>query len=132
MIFCSLYQVNVFSKIWRELAFVHYIKKFTITRYTITRFGCTITEPHIIFPFRPSTTSTSPPPTSTRSRLFGNRGRTRFSLNRGNKKPTTTPTPEATSTRPSATRNILRGRDRFRNLLARTTSKPFSSSSSQE
>ena len=40
MIFCSLYQVNVFSKKWRELAFVHYIKKFTITRYTITRFGC--------------------------------------------------------------------------------------------
>ena len=40
MIFCSLYQVNVFSKIWRELAFVHYIAKFTITRYTITRFGC--------------------------------------------------------------------------------------------
>ena len=41
-IFNSLYQVNVLSKILRELGFVHYNEKFTITRYTITRVGCTI------------------------------------------------------------------------------------------
>ena len=38
----SLYQGCVFSKIWRELGFVHYIKYFTISRFTISRLGCTI------------------------------------------------------------------------------------------
>ena len=37
----SLYQGCVFSKIWRELGFVHYIKYFTISRFTISRLGCT-------------------------------------------------------------------------------------------
>ena len=36
----SLYQGCVFSKIWRELGFVHYIKYFTISRFTISRLGC--------------------------------------------------------------------------------------------
>ena len=36
----SLYQGCVFSKIWRELGFVHYIKYFTISRFTISRFEC--------------------------------------------------------------------------------------------
>ena len=36
----SLYQGCVFSKIWRELGFVHCIKYFTISRFTISRLGC--------------------------------------------------------------------------------------------
>ena len=36
----SLYQGCVFSKIWRELGFVHYIEYFTISRFTISRLGC--------------------------------------------------------------------------------------------
>ena len=46
--FCSLYQVvhyikaKYFYKIpLRELGFVHYIEDFTVSRFTISRLGCT-------------------------------------------------------------------------------------------
>ena len=51
----SLYQGCVFSKIWRELGFVHYIEYFTISRFTISRLGCTrflyVCSIHISNPF---------------------------------------------------------------------------------
>ena len=53
---------------------------------------------------------------SSRSRLF--RNRTRFNLNRGT---STTENPQPQTKKPlSVTKNLLRGRDRFRNLLNRT------------
>ena len=36
----SLYQGCVFSKIWRELGFVHYIEYFTISRFTKSSLRC--------------------------------------------------------------------------------------------
>ena len=48
-LFCLLYRViyyikaKYFYKIpWRELGFVHYIKDFTISRFTISSLGCTL------------------------------------------------------------------------------------------
>ena len=50
----SLYQGCVFSKISRELGFVHYIEYFTISRFTISRLGCTIiTTTNYYLLFRP-------------------------------------------------------------------------------
>ena len=39
--FHSLYSDCVWYKKLRELAFVHYIANFTISRFVITKFGCT-------------------------------------------------------------------------------------------
>ena len=56
------------------------------------------------------------PTSKSRSRLF--RNRTRFNLNRPG---TTTENPPPQTIKPlSVTKNLLRGRDRFRNLLNRT------------
>ena len=63
---------------------------------------------------------------SSRSRLF--RNRTRFNLNRAGTSTTENPQPQ--TNRPlSVTKNLLRGRDRFRNLLNRTPNSTLSSSS---
>ena len=47
----SLYQGCVFSKIWRELGFVHYIEYFTISRFTISRLGCMYLRMNFLFSF---------------------------------------------------------------------------------
>jgi hypothetical protein len=79
--------------------------------------------------------TTNPPsgsgssPGSRLKALLGSRSR--FNLNRGLNRPKTTEAPQ-TTTRVSATRNILRGRDRFRNLLSRTSTVPPSLASSEQ
>ena len=43
--FHSLYSDCVWYKKLRELAFVHYIANFTISRFVITKFGCILNMP---------------------------------------------------------------------------------------